>query len=63
MGLPSAAPSLAADYYRKHATRVCELAAGTTTPALKEHLHDVARQYDTLADRADEVARIGANLP
>jgi hypothetical protein len=63
MGLPSAAPSLAADYYRKHAARVRELAAGTMTPALQEHLHDVARQYDALADRADEVARIGANLP
>jgi hypothetical protein len=63
MGLPLAAPSLAADYYRNHAARVRELAAGSTTPALKEHLHDVARQYDALADRADEVARIGANLP
>jgi len=59
----SAVPSLAADYYRKHAARVRELATGTTTPARKEHLHDVARQYDALADRADEVARIGANSP
>jgi uncharacterized protein Yka (UPF0111/DUF47 family) len=58
-----AGPWLPADYYRKHAARVRELAAGAITPALKEHLHDVARQYDTLADRADEVARIGANLP
>jgi hypothetical protein len=63
MDLPSTVPSLAADYYRKHAARVRELAVGTTTPALKEHLHDVARQYDALADCADEVARIGANLP
>ena len=63
MDLFSVAPSLAADYYRKHAARVRNLAAGTTTPALKEHLHDVARQYDVLADRADEAARIGANLP
>jgi hypothetical protein len=63
MGLPLAAPSLAADYYRNHAARVRGLAAGTTTPALKEHLYDVARQYDALADRADEVARIGANSP
>ena len=57
----AAAPSLGAEYYRKHAARVRELAAGTTMPALKEHLHDVARQYDALAERADEVARIGAN--
>ena len=63
MGLLAAVPSLAADYYRKHAARVRDLAAGTTTPALKEHLYDVARQYDALADRADEVARIGVNLP
>ena len=47
-------PSLAAEYYRKHAARVRELAAGATTPALKEHLHDVARQYDALAERAGE---------
>ena len=63
MGVPAAVPSLAADYYRKHAARVRDLAAGTTTPALKEHLYDVARQYDALADRADDVARIGANSP
>jgi hypothetical protein len=53
-----AVPSLTAYYYRNHATRVRELSAGTTTPALKEH-HDVARQYDALADRADEVSRVG----
>jgi hypothetical protein len=40
-----------------------ERAGRETTPALKDHLHDVARQYDALADRADEVARIGANVP
>jgi len=58
-----AVPSLTADYYRKHATRVRDLAAGTTTPAIKEQLHDVARQYDALAERADEAVRVGANLP
>jgi hypothetical protein len=36
------------------------LAADATTLALKEHLYEVARQYDGLADRADEAARIGA---
>jgi len=39
---------------------VRELAAETTTPALKEHLHEVARQYDGLAESAEEAARIGA---
>ena len=53
-------PSLPADYYRHHAARVRELAAETTTPALKEHLHDIARQYDRLAEKADEATRIGA---
>jgi len=57
---PPSTPSLPADYYRKHAARVRGLAADATTPALKEHLHEVARQYDGLADRADEAARIGA---
>lgn len=36
-----------------------ELAAETTTPAFKEHLHEVARPYDGLAERADEAARTG----
>jgi hypothetical protein len=54
-------PSSAAAYYRKHAVRVRELAAETTTPAIKEQLHDVARQYDVLADKADEASRLGAH--
>jgi len=57
---PPSTPSLPADYYRKHAVRVRELAAETTTLAIKEHLLEVARQYDRLAERADEAARIGA---
>jgi len=28
-------------------------------PALKEHLDKVARQYDGLAERAEEATRIG----
>jgi hypothetical protein len=60
---PPSTPSLPADYYRKHAARVRELAADATTPALKEHLHEVARQYDGLAERADEAARTGAHSP
>ena len=51
--LPST-PSLPADYYRKHAARVRELAADATTPGIKEQLLDVARQYDELAEQADE---------
>ena len=63
MEWPLSTPSLPADYYRKHAARVRELAADATTPALKENLHEVARQYDGLADRAEEAARIGARSP
>jgi hypothetical protein len=51
------APLLAAAYYRKNAARVRELAADTTTPAIKEHLNELARRYDVLADRADEAPR------
>jgi hypothetical protein len=49
-----------AEYYRRRAARVRELAAGTTTPAIKDHLHDVARQYDRLAEGAEKAARVGA---
>jgi len=45
------------DYYRKDAARVRELAAETTTPALKDHLLEVAQQYDKLVEAAEEVAR------
>jgi hypothetical protein len=54
-------PWLAADYYRNHAARVRALAAETMTPALKDHLNDVARQYDALAERADEIASATSN--
>ena len=52
---------MAADYYRNHAARVRALAAETTTPALKDHLNDVARQYDVLAERADQLQTATAN--
>jgi hypothetical protein len=49
-------PTLPADYYRQHAVRVRELAAETTTPEIREQLHDIARQYDGLAEMAEEAA-------
>jgi len=55
---PPSAPSLPADYYRKHAARVRELAADATTPEIREQLHDIARQYDGLAEMVEQVARI-----
>ena len=44
-------PVMPADYYRRHAARVRQLASEATTPALKEHLRGVADEYDRLADR------------
>jgi hypothetical protein len=55
-------PWLPADYYRKHAARVRGLVADATTLAIKAHLLEVARQYDGLAEGAEEAARIG-NAP
>ena len=46
-------PPLPADYYRRHAARVRRLADEATTPALKEHLREVARQYERLAERVE----------
>ena len=40
-----------ADYYRRHAARVWRLASEATTAAVKEHLQDVATQYERLAER------------
>ncbi len=54
----SATPVLPADYYRRHAARVRQLASEATTPAVKEHLRDVALEYDRLAERVDAAGRI-----
>jgi len=53
-----ATPPLPADYYRHHAARVRALAAETTMPEIREQFHDVARQYDGLAEMVEQVARI-----
>ena len=52
MNQPSA-PPLPAEYYRRHAARVRQLASEATTAAVKEHLHEVAREYERLAERVD----------
>lgn len=46
-----AKPPLPADYYRRHAARIRQLASDSTTPAVKEHLRTVAIEYDRLAER------------
>lgn len=50
-------PALPADYYRKQAARVRLLAADATSAGIKEHLQEVALQYEHLAELAEELAR------
>jgi len=50
---PQTTPPLPADYYRRHAARVRKLASEATTLAIKEHLHEVAQEYEQLAERVD----------
>ena len=53
MDYPSTTPPLPAEYYRRHAERIRQLASEATTPAVKEHLRAVALQYEQLAERVD----------
>jgi hypothetical protein len=53
MDYPSTTPPLPAEYYRRHAERIRQLASEATTPAVKEHLRAVALQYERLAERVD----------
>ncbi len=54
MQQPLTDPPLPAEYYRRHAARVRRLASEATTPAIREHLRDVALQYESLAERVDD---------
>jgi len=45
------------DYYRRHAARVRSLSQVATTPAVREHLADVAIQYEQLAEKAEAGVR------
>ena len=53
MGHPPTTPPLPAEYYRRHAARVRQLAGDATTAAVKEHLREVAVEYERLAERVD----------
>ena len=46
-------PPLPAEYYRRHAARVRRLANEATTAAVKDHLREVAQEYERLAERVD----------
>jgi hypothetical protein len=52
----AADPPLPAEYYRRHAARVRRLANEATTAAIKEHLREVALEYERLAERVDSGA-------
>jgi hypothetical protein len=53
MDYPSSTPPLPAEYYRRHAARVRQLASDATTSAVKDHLREVALEYERLAERVD----------
>jgi hypothetical protein len=59
MEQPPTMPSLPAEYYRHHAARVRQLASQAMAAGIREHLDDVALQYDRLADRVESVPRGG----
>ena len=42
-----------AEYYRRHAARVRQLASDVTTAGIREQLLGVAEQYDRLAERVE----------
>ena len=52
-------PSFAAEYYRHHDARVRSLASQAVAVGIREHLDDVARQYDQLAERVESAPRSG----
>jgi hypothetical protein len=41
------------DYYRRHAERVRKLAQEAVAPDIRDHLADVAREYEQLAEEAE----------
>ena len=57
MAEPLTIPPLPAEYYRDHAARVRRLARDATAAGIREHLDDVAVQYDRLAERAEDTPR------
>ena len=53
MDYASTTSPASAEYYRRHAARARQLASEATTAAVKEHLREVALEYERLAERAD----------
>jgi hypothetical protein len=46
-------PPMSGEYYRRQAARVRNLAQDATLPTVREHLADVALQYEKLAEGAE----------
>ncbi|MGC2413150.1 MAG: hypothetical protein WA459_10700 [Stellaceae bacterium] len=59
MEQPLTMPSLPAEYYRHHAARVHQLASEAMAAGIREHVDDVALQYDRLAERVESTPRSG----
>jgi hypothetical protein len=62
MDAPPTTPPLPAEYYRDHAARVRQLARDATTAGIREHLDQVALQYDRLAERVESAPRARRGL-
>jgi len=57
MDYPPPTQRLPADHYRRQAARVWRLARSATTPAVKQHLRDLAEKFERREGIAqDEVA-------
>lgn len=48
-------PPMPTEYYRRQANRVHRLAHDATTLATRDHLRDVALQYEKLAEGAEAI--------
>ena len=46
-------PPMSGEYYRRQAVRLRNLAQDATTDAVREHLSEVALQYEKLAESAE----------
>jgi len=62
MDQPEEKPPLPAQYYRRKAAEARRTAEGVTTRAVKARLHDLAREFERLADAADNAAQISDPL-
>jgi len=62
MDQPEDMPTLPARFYRRKAAEARRTAEGVTTRAVKARLHDLAREFDRLADAAESTAQISDPL-